>query len=77
MALQFDYIIILDIVSDYNQISLDDLKMDDPYSVLAKKRSIAYVDARDFASKLRSKVDFIVYLDKHCKCINSYSLTIL
>ena len=33
----------------------------------AKKRSIQYIDARDLAGKLKSKQDFIVYLDKHRK----------
>ena len=51
--------------------------MDNSTAMLAKKRSIAYVDARDFASKLKSKVDFIIYLDKNCKYLHSFSLTLL
>ena len=31
----------------------------------SKKRSIEYLDARELSWKLKSKADFISYLDKH------------
>lgn len=36
---------------------------------LAKKRTLCYIHAKELAYKLKSKDDFIVYLDKHRKCI--------
>ena len=62
-----DDIIKINVVSDYNHKNLDNFKMDSSTSIQAKKRSIEYIDARDFSSKLKSKVDFINYLEKHCK----------
>ena len=49
--------------------------MVDPQGVAAKKRSIQYLDARDLAAKLKSKQDFVVYLDKHRKCAHQCLLT--
>ena len=67
LAYQLDDIIKLNVVSDYNHKYLDNCKMDSSTSIQAKKRSIEYIDARDFSSKLKSKVDFINYLEKHRK----------
>ena len=51
--------------------------MDSSNDVLSKKRSIQYINARDLSSKLKSKADFIVYLDKHRKYHKIYSSTLL
>ena len=32
-----------------------------------KKRTMSYIRAQELAAKLKSKQDFIVYLDKHRK----------
>ena len=42
--------------------------MVDPQAVASKKRSLSYMHAHELAGRLHSKVDFIVYLDKHRKC---------
>ena len=39
--------------------------MVDPQAVASKKRSLSYMHAHELAGCLHSKVDFIVYLDKH------------
>ena len=39
--------------------------MVDPQSVAAKKRSLSFIHARELDGKLRSKEDFINYMDKH------------
>ena len=41
--------------------------MDSNELAKSKKRSLGYVMAQELAWKLKSKEDFIVYLDKHCK----------
>ena len=33
----------------------------------SKKRSLGYINAQELAWKLKSKEDFIQYLNKHCK----------
>ena len=44
--------------------------MADSISSLAPKRTYKEFMAQDLAGKLRSKKDFYVYLDKHCKLID-------
>ena len=41
--------------------------MDSPENVAIKKRNIQQLHAAEFANRLKSKADFIAYLDKHCK----------
>ena len=53
------------------------LNMVDPQAVASKKRSLTYMHANDLSSRLKSKTDFIVYLDKHRKCLKFYRLTLL
>ena len=48
--------------------------MVDPQSVASKKRSLSYMHAHELAGRLLSKVDFIVYLDKHRKYCLFYIL---
>jgi len=33
----------------------------------SKKRSLTQLHAQDLATKIKSKVDILTYLDKHCK----------
>ena len=47
--------------------------MQEPEQVRSKKRTLAYMHSQDLAGKLKSKQDFLVYLDKHRK----YRLTLL
>ena len=49
--------------------------MVDQINTDSKKRSLAYVHAQELSWKLKSKQDFIVYLDKHRKCRPSSRLT--
>ena len=41
--------------------------MDSKPAPVNKKRSIQYVRAQELAAKLKSKQDFVVYLDQHRK----------
>ena len=41
--------------------------MDSNPAAQSKKRSLVYMNAQELAGKLKSKEDFIVYLDKHRK----------
>ena len=43
--------------------------MDASDSIKSKKRNIGYMMASELAWKLKSKEDFIIYLDKHRKYI--------
>ena len=45
------------------------IKMSGNISSLAPKRTYKEFMAEELAGKLRSKRDFYVYLDKHCKYI--------
>ena len=42
--------------------------MVDANANLNKKRTLTYMHTNDFSAKLKSKTDFLVYLDKHRKC---------
>ena len=39
---------------------------------LNKKRTLTYMHANELASRLKSKKDFIIYLNQHCKYLTSY-----
>ena len=41
----------------------------------SKKRTLGYVTAQELSGKLRSKQDFIVYLDQHRKFQQIFGLT--
>ena len=41
--------------------------MVDANANLGKKRSLTYMNANELTGKLRSKADFLAYLDKHRK----------
>ena len=41
--------------------------MDSSSTIKTKKRTVQYMMAQELSWKLKSKEDFIVYLDKHCK----------
>ena len=41
--------------------------MDSNDTIKTKKRTIGYMHAQDLSWKLKSKEDFIIYLDKHRK----------
>lgn len=43
--------------------------MDQEPTNLAKKRTLGYIHAKELAYKLKSKDDFIIYLDRHRKFI--------
>ena len=43
----------------------------------SKKRTLQTVTTQDLVGKLRSKQDFIIYLDQHRKCPFSLDLTLL
>ena len=50
--------------------------MVDPQSVVAKKRTLTYMHAKELTSRLTSKADFLKYLDNHRKYTLDYpSLT--
>ena len=41
--------------------------MDSKPDIDSKKRSLGFVNAQELAFKLKSKQDFLIYLDKHRK----------
>ena len=43
----------------------------------SKKRSIVQMQAQEIAWKLKSKADFVQYMDKHRKCLYLLLLTSL
>ena len=51
--------------------------MVDTNANLNKKRTLTYMHTTDFSAKLKSKTDFIVYLDKHRKYIIIRKLTLI
>ena len=48
--------------------------MDQGPTNLAKKRTLGYIHAKELAYKLKSKDDFLIYLDKHRKSIMNCNL---
>ena len=49
--------------------------MDSNPSTQSKKRSLGYINAQELSWKLKSKEDFIQYLDKHPKSPIAPNLT--
>ena len=50
--------------------------MESTQIVESKKRAIGQITAQELSYKLKSKMDFIVYLDKHCKYLESRTLVV-
>ena len=51
--------------------------MEGDQTIQSKKRSLSFIQAAELSWKLKSKADFVQYMDKHRKCHPYLSLTLL